>query len=377
MLLTTTVQHDIHSFILKENDMDNFKWPWITLEPGIYFDLPFDKYCNQKCLNASGLKNILVSPTDFWFRSWMNPMCDEIDEETKAKIEGRAYHKRILEGAEAFYSEYTPAFEYCGDRPCLKTSEEISGALSIRGLKSTFSRKQEGIDRLLAADKSIQIYDVLKKEHEDKNKGKELIDATTVRHIEYAAKMIEFHPELKTYFIGGYPEVTVIWDDPEYEVRFKIRMDYAKVGPVVDLKSFANQMKKNIEKAIDYAVASQKYHIQAGLYLRGREMARDLARQGRIFSNHHIDERWIKAFIETPNDEFWYVFQQKGIAPVARGAMFSMKDDRFKSATEQCLKDATDAFRHSYNIFGEDAWVDITKAKYLHFDQLPIFIGDI
>lgn len=355
-------------------------WPWQTLEPGIYFDLPFDVYCNQKCLNAGGIKNLLISTTDFWSRSWMNPLNDEIDEDTKAKIDGRAYHKRILEGKKAFYDTYAPGFEYTGDpKQLLKTSEQITGALAIRGLKTTFSKKQDGIDRLLAADPTVQIYDVLEREHTERvgGKGKELLDSRTVRHIELAARMIEYHPELQTFFVGGYPEVTVIWDDKELGVRFKIRMDYAKVGPVVDLKSFANQMKKRIEKAIDYAIASNKYHIQAWLYLRGREAARELVKQGKVFNADAVDPKWLKAFQDTPNDEFWYVYMQKGIAPVARGAKWSLKDQKFADAGMVCVTDACVEFRKAYATFGEDAWVDLSPSKYLTFADLPAFVGDV
>lgn len=362
--------------------MTAISWPWQTLEPGIYFDLPFDTYVQQKCLNAGGLKNILISETDFWCRSWMNPLNDEIDEETKAKTEGRAYHKRILEGKEEFYRLYAPDFEYTGDRPLLTTSEEIAGALAIRGLPTSFKKKQDGIDRLLSHDPNAPVFDAMQRAYRAQYGGeREWLPPRLVRHIELSAKMIEAHPELQTYFVGGYPEVTVIWDDP-LGVRFKMRADYLKVGPVVDLKTFANQMKKNIEKAIDFAIASNKYHIQAGLYLRGREAARELVKAGRVFYSEAasptiVDPKWLNVFAETPNEEFWYIFMQKGIATVARGAKFSARDSKFASAAEVCLKDGAERFLRAHKTYGEDPWVDVSPSKYLSFDDMPAFIGDV
>lgn len=352
-------------------------WPWETLEPGIYFNQPFETYVKQRCINAGSMKDILVSPTDYWFRSFMNPLNDEIDEETKAKTEGRAYHKRILEGKNAFYAEYAPDFEYTGTATVLKTTEEISGALAIRSLPTSFKRKAEGIQRLLAADPTVLIYDVLEQKHREKFGNKEFLSATLVRHIEYANTMIESHPELRTYFIGGYPEVTIIWDDEELGVRCKMRADYLKVGPVVDLKTFANQMKKNIDKAINYAVASMKYPIQARFYLRGREASREFVAQGKVFGTDNVDKKWLQAFAETPNDEFWYVFQQKGIAPVSKGAKFTLKDSKFSDTAFAQIMDACLTFRRNYEIFGTDPWIDMSPSRYLTYDELPAFVGDI
>lgn len=350
-----------------------------ALPPGIYFNLPFSDYCKQPCLNAGGIKDLLVSTTDYWFRSFMNPLNDEVDEETKAKIEGRAYHKMILEGRQAFYDEYAPDFEYTGKAPVLKTSEEIAGALAIRSLPTTFKRKSDGIARLLAADPSVLIYDELERIYKEPyaEKKREFLPSKVVRHIEFANKMIESHPELKTYFVGGYPEVTIIWDDEELGVRLKMRADYLKVAPVVDLKTFANQMKKNLDKAINYAVASMKYPIQARLYLRGREAARKLIDQGKVFGAENVDPKWLKAFRETPNDEFWYVFQQKGIAPVSRGAKFSLKDPKFESTAYAQIEDACISFRECYTKYGTDPWIDDTPSRYLSYDELPAFVGDL
>lgn len=354
-------------------------WPWQTPEPGIYFNLPFNEYTAIRCLNASGIKNILISPTDFWARSFMNPLCDEIDEDTKAKMDGRAYHTRILDGRDAFYAHYAPAFEDdLSDISILRGNTAMTDFIKQHGGKGYSGKTAEQLAAMcLDIDPNVKLLPILKKAHTDKYPNMEFIDATTVRQIELAAKMIEHHPELKTYFAGGYPEVTIIWDDEELGVRCKIRVDYLKIMPVSDLKTFANLMKKSIEKAIDYAVASQKYHIQAWLYLRGVNIAKKFVGEGRVFNAEAVDSDWLKAFAATPAEEFWYVFQQKGIAPVSRGAKWSIKDDKFMSIGRACVTQAADVFRKSYATYGEDAWVDITPSKFLSFDDLPAFVGDV
>lgn len=353
-------------------------WPWATPQPGIYFNMPFSEYCEIRALNSGGIKNILISETDFWSRSWMNPMCDEIDEDTRAKIEGRAYHKLILEGREAFYTEYAPEFE-TQDRSVLRTADQIKARL--RELKvpgaGGLTRKDQLIAKLRSVDKGAKIYEVLEAQHINLHAGRELIPMRTIRNIELANRMIVCHPDLKTYFAGGYPEVTVIWDDPEFGVRFKVRIDYLKIGPVCDLKTFANILKKEINRAIRHAIAAQKYHIQAWLYLRAADFAKNFVMTDRVYGAEGIDPEWLEEFSQTDAEEFRYVFQQKGIAPVSRGAKFLRSDEEFNGAARICVEDATERFKRAYLTFGEDPWVDLSRPEILHFQDFPNYISDI
>ena len=352
-------------------------WPFETPEPGIYFDMPFSQYCAIPCLNAGGIKNLLASPTDFWARSWMNPLNDEIDEETKAKQDGRAYHLRILEGETKFYDHYAPDYEDDGDESMLRTNKDMERFLKNCGVKGYSGKKtEELIDMCFDADKTLRILAAEKALHQSQHEGKELIAAHTIRQIELAARMIEYHPHLKSFFAGGYPEVTIIWDEPDLGVRFKIRVDYLKTKAVNDLKTFANQYKKDVDKAIDYAMAANKYHIQALLYLIGVNQAkRTLVPQGKVFGA--ADPQWLEAFAKTPADEFGYVFMQKGVAPVAKGKLLSIKDEKFKALGVACINDGARRFLDHYRIYGTDAWIDMSQPSYIDFNQLPAFVGDL
>lgn len=369
------------------------QWPWETLPPGIYFNLPFEHYVQQKCFNAGGIKNILVSETDFWARSFMNPLCDEVDEDTKAKRDGRAYHTRILEGRDKFFQLYAPAYEDdLSDTTILRGNTAMTDFIKQNGGKGYSGKTADVLaDMCRDIDPSVKLLTDLKAEHAKQYAGREFLDALTMRQIELSAKMIEHHPELKTFFAGGYPEVTVIWDDEATGIRYKIRIDYLKIKPVCDLKTFANQMKKAIEKAIDYAVASCKYHIQAWLYLRGVNIAKKFAATGQVYvwqdGQIHggakamqcgmVDPAWLEAFSKAPAEEFWYVFQQKGIAPVSRGAKWSIHDEKFNGLGRACFEQSAERFLTAYNKFGEDLWIDDSTSKFLSFDDLPAFIGDV
>lgn len=341
--------------------------------PGIYFGLDEDKYHAIPALSATGIKNLMVSPMDFWARSWMNPWREEDIEESEAKTIGKAYHKRILEGRDAFDRAYTTPFE-CFDADVLDTVSDLQKALEAMSLKKT-GNKPELIERVLAAKPDAKIYDHLEKAYQETHKGKSFLNVTMFRKIELSARMIEFHHALKYYFVGGYPEVTVIWFDQESGIWFKARFDYLKTQAVNDLKTFANMLSKTIEKAVYGAMASGKYHIQAALYLRAVEIAKQFVRDGQVFALQPVDPKWLEAFANAPDHIFNFLFQQKGPAPVSVGAVFSRKDPMFDTGLA-CVQYGIDTFVHNFKTYGTDPWVDQRDPIVLHYQQYPAFAND-
>jgi len=355
--------------------MTSIEWPWETLPPGVYFDLPFSEYLKQRCVNASGIKDILISETTFWCNSWMNPLKE--DNDTDAKRDGRAYHTRILEGKEAFDAIYAEKYEDDGDPDMLRTADDIKEALKQNGAAVTFKKKIDGARRLLDADPSIRILDIEKHDFELENEDKELLDAKTIRYMELMARIIAYHPEMKSWLVGGYPEVTVIWDDPELKVRCKARIDYMKIAQIVDLKTFANQLGKSIDKAIEREIANHRYHIPAMFYLRSMRHAKNLVSAGHVFNTDNVDPEWLKQFASTPCEDFWFIFALKGVAPVARGAKWSTSDIKFTSSAGQIIEEGCERFLRAYNTFGEDTWLDINRAINLSYESLPSYITDV
>lgn len=227
---------------------------------------------------------------------------------------------------------------------------------------------------MLSKNPTARIFDIEKAEYEQIHSAYELIDEKTMNHIELSAAMINFHPDLKKFFAGGYPEVTVIWDDPELGVRFKVRFDYLKIKPVSDLKTFANQYHENVDLAISKEMRRRNYHIQAYLYLRGQHIARSFAAQHiagqaiRVFGD--VDQDWLGDFSTDVTEEFWYVFMQKGIAPVARGKKVTLKDEAFRSLGLSDLTTATDSFKQNFTRYGTDAWIDLSPPETLSYSSM-------
>jgi hypothetical protein len=341
---------------------------WVRPLPaeGIYFNMPFQEYKDIHCLNSGFIKDLNVDVTYAWLNSYYNPH-RPADKDTPAKRIGRAYHKRILEGKDAFYQEYAPEFQHdLTDKSIIRTSEDLKSALALRGLPVTFKVKQEGIDCLLAADPSAKIADVMRAEHDALWQGREQLPVEQIQYLEYCTQIINADQNLRTYTAGGYPEVVVVWYDEFLDAWFKIRVDYMKTSPFVDLKTFANQKGLPIDLCISRAFRDYKYGIQARLYLQGMAYARKFAREYKIYGGNP-DPDWLKAFGDSDMDEFWFLFLQKE-APVVRGRKYSL-DSSIADVNFREIEEMVKLHHHCYETFGEGIWLSSEIPQYITEDQ--------
>jgi hypothetical protein len=335
------------------------------IQPGIYFHMEDDVYHSIPALSASGIKNLLVSPMDFWARArWLNPLYER-EEDSVAMILGRAYHKRILEGKAAFDGCYAPIFTAPED--CLKTVDDLKEVLKAEKLPVT-GKKDDLIDRLLAARPNARIYDLERLRYEERHGGKVFLGHAILNRIEIAAAMIEKHPHLSRCFTGGYPEVSVIWE--EDGIRMKARFDYLKPKAIIDLKTFANMMSKPIDRAIYGAMASGKYHIQAAFYLKAAQVARDLP-----VMDTEIPAEFLLEFSACEEHGFYHIFQQKGIAPLARG--FKFPRGMVYGAGVAAIEDAKQRYKECLAKFGADPWLDDRDIETFEDSQFPVYITDL
>ena len=338
---------------------------------GVYFGLDEERYHAALALSASGIKSLRVSTLDWFMRSPLNPEGDE-DGDNEARLIGRAYHRRICEGRSAFAACYHAAIDP-GDYPgALRTNEELTAAIAraggpVRGVRGL--RKAQLIEQLLALDPQALAWDRLVAQHAVEHTGKILLPAPVIHRIEVAAMMIEAHPQLKKAFTGGAPEVSVFWVDGETGVPCKCRFDYLKPRAIVDLKSFEARGLQ-LDKAIARAVALYKYNIQAALYLRGAEEARGLIAEGRVFGD--ADPALMRAIHDANERTFLFVFQSKGVAPVARGKVLAPGSvlDIGKLEVEQALY----LWARCWETFGVEPWVDVSDITTFEDTEFPAYL---
>ncbi|MDJ0513105.1 MAG: PD-(D/E)XK nuclease-like domain-containing protein [Methyloceanibacter sp.] len=340
-------------------------------EPGIYFGLPEAEYHATPALSNSGIQNLLISPLDFWARSWMNPTYEH--EETEFTRKGSAYHKRILEGREAFEASYAAALNPDDYPDALKTTDDIKAQLRVHGEKLS-GRKDELIERLLTHDPTAPIWAHMLSEHGKANHGKEIIPQSWIDEIEISAAHIDHHPELGKAFSGGHPEVSIFWETEG--IPMKARLDYLKPRAVVDLKTFSNPLGKPIDRAIAGAMASGRYHIQAYVYLEAVAAAKKHIHAGQVIWHESTKMRDYEKGPPDLADEttFLFVFQQTGIAPVARGKVFP------KRLVYDCAAAAVKEARYTFNFytekFGADPWVDQSRIDTFADEDFPIWMTE-
>lgn len=340
------------------------------LQDGIYFGLPEESYFAHPAFSSSGIRWLRVSPLDFWSRSWLNPNRPE-ESPSEFMEMGKAYHKRIVEGRDAFYQCYAAELDAEKYPNALRTNDEIKARLRDMGEK-TGGNKADLIARLLAVDPSAEVWDTLEREHAEHHGGKILISQPLIEKIELSAAMIEKHPQLCKAFTGGAAEVSIFWHDEETGVPMKARLDRLKARAIVDLKTFSNPLGKPIDRAIATSVASGKYHIQAAVYDEAAKIGARYIREGRVFGDVSPDV--LKQLSGDGERDFLFVFQQTGIAPVARGKVLP------KGLVFQCgqvvVRESIREFARYYEAFGETPWVDPSDIIAFDDAEFPVYLTE-
>jgi hypothetical protein len=339
-------------------------------QPGVYFGLPEAEYHGALALSAHGITRLRVSPLAWWTSSPLNP--ELVEEETDAKIIGKAYHSRIVEGREAFMARYAEKLDPAAYPSALRTVADLGELLRHCGVspKAT-DRKADLIARVRAVSPGTPIWDLIEQEHHELNRGKILLDPALMERIELAAAMIETHPQLHLAFTGGMPEVSIFWTDTTTGVPCKARLDYLKPLAIVDLKTF--DLRDIVpDRAIVRAVASYKYHVQASWYLRAADEIQNLVTSGLVYGDH--DREWLRLVCDATAKTFLFVWQAKGQAPIVKGKVLppGIVLDLGHVAGEEALV----AWAQAWERWGRDPWLETYSIETFTDSEFPTWITD-
>ena len=359
-------------------------------DPGIYFDFPEDDYRSVPAFSASGCKDIMVSPLDFWSRSWMNKDRAEKQDSTARKL-GSAYHKAILEGTEAFDAAYAVKPEPDEFAGLLRTGDELRAECKSRSIKASGSLVEMAArirqDQAEKGEDQSQppIWSEIMEQWEAENEGK--IDLTRAQWLEIrkAAYVIGRMDTVKNAFKGGMPEVSCFWFSDG--VPMKARLDFLKPGTILDLKSFANIMQKEIIAAVAAEVARNRYYIQPPIYCEAYDAMRALyAKHGDAMAHGDFDPAWLKRAMAAERSRFVFIFQQSGDVPNCVPREFAMFEsyggqgrttNAYWSLGANCFAEGKRRYRHYLDHFGPDVpWVTDYKLAAFRDTDFPIFMLD-
>lgn len=366
----------------------------IEFPEGLYFGLPEEDYHSIPALSSTGLKNMLISSPDFYFNSWLNPLREEDQEDGENKEWrkfGKASHTRILEGKTVFDSLY--CVEFIAPEGCLDTISDMKKALDDLGVPAQSKwKKADYIAAVMAVNPNALIFDVQKERYFRETNGRIQLTQREMRRIELAAAMIEKHPELQYCFRGGHPEVTVIWSEQRINpgngeivtLWFKARIDYLKPRVITELKTFTNKRGKPIDGptggVLYETMAGLKYHIGVRFYVSAIQKAVMFANQN-MTTTYSVQRfgpapGFLAELAKASSHEFFFVFQKKGGAPLARGKRFGAKL-RMMEQAEISINRAIELFIENYALYGSEIWVDNTPITEFEDDKFPIYALEI
>lgn len=205
---------------------------------GLHLDIPEHVYHERviDIANNGGLAEIARTPAHYL--AWTKG----IDEETPAKVFGKAFHMRILQ-PELFASTYIGNVKH----PYRRVTE------AQRNAKKP---SPETLDAIAYWD-----------EWEIKMGGKIPLMAEDSNAIEAMAASVFAHPIAGRLVRNGVAEATALWVDHETGVRCKARWDYWKEELVIiaDVKTADDAGPKGFAKSI----ANYRYHVQESHYKAG------------------------------------------------------------------------------------------------------------
>lgn len=349
----------------------------LVQEPGIYLGLDDEIYHGALAMSSGGVRSMRMSTMNWWADSALNPNPEPRDSD--ALRVGRLYDTRIIEGREAFYRLYAPEVDPGLFPKALRTNEELKEAIVRAGgpEKGMSGAKKADLIKLLDQyDPCAEIWERIVEAHRERYPNREFVPFKLLRQIELAAAMIENHPELKRAFAGGMPQVSVFWVDEATGVPCKVRFDYCKPRAIVDLKTFANLHQLPVKQACSNAIANHRYHDQAAFYLRGLDVAKRFAAEGRVIIADGADHPGLikgLAAAVGQTSRFLFVFQQKGPAPVAIGRWLD-EGPAMDSARED-IRNALAKFAECWTKHGADTpWIVEEPIDVIDHYEFPAWL---
>lgn len=352
------------------------------IAPGVYFGLPEDAYHSDPALGSGDIRSLNTCPMYYWRNSAMNP-AREPDEETPALLFGRALHKLVLEGRQAFVAAYTAAPEPRDFPGCLITVDDIKGALKAAGEKVT-GNKPDLIARLKAVQPSAVVFDDIVAAHaaEAQKSGTTVLKRTMFEEVVLAGGSIAADGRVAPAFQGGCPEISVFWERDG--VPLKCRIDYLRLGRwhdkrllalSTDLKSFANQRGLPPERAVALAIAEYRLDMQAAHNTEGAAQIAGFLAAGQMFGAEAVNPKWLAALASvSPDDHVWHwAFFQKD-APVT---LLRQAAPALIARGRKDVEAALQAYRDNMAAFGTSwRYVDPMADQQIDVSDMPAWLAN-
>lgn len=377
--------------------IDHFTMPTLPNTPalpadGIYFDMPFSTYLAAPAVGSGALRDALADPLLFWAKSWMNP-AKEPEEEKDHLLYGKAFHCRILEGADEFASRFYVEPDKADYPHLIETDDQLRKAIADFDEKPRSGNKSARIEQLLELWPEAEIWDVIKEQCAKANRGKEAIKALWWRRFEIAGRLIDENQVIIPLVSEGYSEVSIFWHCPRTGIPKKARFDKLHVGGILDVKTFANMHNNSLKRAIPKVIANEKYCFQRSHYLEGAQVVRALVRQEGLDVVHHgepgqaftPDEQarnteqadFAREWAKHHEPDWWrWLFVQKGDAPSVLPCELPT-DGMLREQFDLMCEDASAIIREMAEQFGGEPWAQQFDIWQIEENMIPAYTLEI
>lgn len=350
--------------------------------PGVYLGLREEAYLADFGLGYTALKTLKADPEDWWWGTPLNTIEPPPPITSNAMSAGTAAHVAFLFGMEMYDEVYSvpPRPEDFPDY--LNLQDQLKDACRVRGLP-VGGTKGELTDRLIQADPTVKIFDVLVRDWVALRKR--AIAGQADRRIRLLHRMAMRTDQemklgegevvtLKEAFTGGLSEVSVFWDD-ENGIPMRARFDKLKPNITLDLKTFDKWDKKNFKRSLLKEATIRGYVVQAVHYEAARHKLREFVAAGQIFGGTD-EERALLQEIAAADEWAWgWVFalmsgapRLKAIVPDKYGAQFQRAEqDRDEALANFML------YRDQFGLEPGVMWTDTEVVWEPEHDDWPEF----
>jgi len=343
-------------------------------ENGVYFQLPSAEYHSDPSLGSSDIKRLLQAPAVYWWHSHLNPERPP-SPDSPAKQKGRALHKLVLEGEEAFAAAFATEPKPEAYPGCLVTLDDLKAKCSAVG-EAVSGTKAELAKRIKDKDPKAVIFDEVLSLFRSmaERDSMEILKPNTIQEVRQAAASIMLNPHLARAFQGGIPEVSVFWTD-EHGIPCKCRLDWLKPRTIVDIKKCANARARPFDLAVLLAIAEYRYDISARHYLDGFRYLYRFAAEGRVYGDCPLKPGW-HARIVAPDAMRWtWIFHQTEGAPVTKGLeLLAGSSAPHRAARE--IVEAKQTYLSCLQRFGRTQWVSDAPIETIDDTGLPLWMRE-
>jgi hypothetical protein len=355
----------------------------IEFEPGIYFGLDEEAYHAIPALSSSGIRDLLISPLDYWTNSRLNP--DYEDKKTSAMIDGTAFHRRLLE-PERFFKLYAGKPTKADFPDAIDGGDALKAECERLGLKKS-GKIADLCERILEAEPRSKLWPVIEDGLLQELEGRILLTPSTMKDIERTARIVFAHTSAAKALTGGYAEVSILWVDEESGVPMKARCDYLKTRAIIDLKTFSNSLGRPIDAAVASAAANGRYGVQAVIYDDAVSQAKQMLRKHKSSAIHNmtgieIDPDWIVSFASCEQHAFAFLFIEQGPVTNVRLREFRRTDGAKGATTNMYWQAGYDGYRlgvlryyQCMKEFGPDKpWIEDEPMKAFADQDFPMWL---